>query len=64
MVETQEENTPATKSKRIFNELDASEEAIQNDNGITELDSICMNCYKQVTHTLLNQISLYLITKL
>ena len=30
-----------------FAKLDASEEGLEN-NGITELDSICMNCYKQV----------------
>lgn len=39
----------ATKSKRIFNELDASEEALQSENnGITEIDSVCMNCYQTV----------------
>jgi hypothetical protein len=31
-----------------FTKLDASEEALEN-NGVTELDSICMNCYEQVT---------------
>lgn len=30
-----------------FAKLDASEEGLE-DNGITELDSICMNCYEQV----------------
>ncbi|RNA00407.1 zinc finger ZPR1 [Brachionus plicatilis] len=34
----------ATKSTTIFNNLDASED--NYDSGITELDSVCMNCYK------------------
>ena len=33
----------------MFPRLDASEEALDNDNsGITEIDSVCMNCYKTV----------------
>lgn len=35
-----------TKSKTIFNKLDASDEAF--DSGITEVDSVCMNCFKTV----------------
>ena len=31
-----------------FSNLDASEEGLE-DNGITEIDSVCMSCYKQVT---------------
>ncbi len=30
-----------------FSNLDASEEGLE-DNGITEIDSACMKCYKQV----------------
>lgn len=43
MVELKES---ATKSTTIFNNLDASED--NYDSGITELDSVCMNCYKTV----------------
>lgn len=35
-------------SKTAFNKLDASEEAIDSGNGITEIESVCMNCYKNV----------------
>lgn len=41
-----EQKESTTKSKTIFNKLDASEENL--DLGITELDSVCMNCYKTV----------------
>lgn len=43
-----EQKESATKSKTIFNNLDASQENL--DTGITELDSVCMNCYKNVRY--------------
>ena len=38
------------KSKTVFKKLDASEEAIE-ENGVTEIDSVCMNCYKTVCYS-------------
>ena len=41
------ENTEndAKSSKTAFTQLDAD-----TDNGITEIDSVCMNCYKTVSN--------------
>jgi hypothetical protein len=36
------------KPKPLFSNIDASESAIASENGLTEIQSICMNCYKQV----------------
>jgi zinc finger protein len=55
------ENANGTSSKTAFKKLDASEEALENEaSGVTELDSICMNCYKQGrTKLLLTRIPFY-----
>ena len=36
------------KSNVLFKNLDASEKALESENGLTEIQSICMNCYEQV----------------
>ncbi len=38
-------------SKTAFQSLDASEEAIKSGLGITEIESLCMNCHKNVKQT-------------
>jgi C4-type Zn-finger protein len=51
----------SANSTSAFKKLDASEEALTNEtSGVTELDSICMNCYKQGrTKLLLTRIPFY-----
>jgi zinc finger protein len=43
-----------------FKQLDASEEALESGSGVTEIDSVCMNCY-ETGHTklLLTRIPFY-----
>jgi zinc finger protein len=62
------ENVPATsstappaQSKTAFMKLDASEEALVNEtSGVTEIDSVCMSCFKQGrTKLLLTRIPFY-----
>jgi hypothetical protein len=36
-------------SKTAFQALDASEEAIQSGLGLTEVESLCMNCHENVS---------------
>ena len=56
------QETQSTKSSATaFKKLDASEEALVNEtSGVTELESVCMNCYEQGrTKLLLTRIPFY-----
>ena len=53
-------NNNNNSSKTAFKKLDASEEAIESGSGVTEIESVCMNCYeKGMTKLLLTRIPFY-----
>jgi hypothetical protein len=41
-------NKEPTSSKTIFSKLDASESNPEENFGITEIESVCMSCFKKV----------------
>lgn len=49
------------ESKTAFKKLDASEQAVESgDTGLTEIESVCMNCYERgTTRLLLTRIPFY-----
>ena len=44
----QEAAVATSKTKSIFTKLDASEEGLDAGSGITEIESLCMDCYNKV----------------